>query len=448
MNIEVGTRVGKFRLERPIGSGGNGFVWAARNETTGAMVAGKVLVAEAGSLAARRFRQEARIGAWLAHRNIVRVFDLVDDVSGGMMLVMERLRGETLNRVLDEQERLSPRSAVAVVMGVLAALTHAHEQGFVHRDVKPSNVLLSIESDGVMIPKLLDFGIARPVAKEPSDEVGTLVGTPEYMSPEQIKGKDVDGRSDVFAAGTLLYEALTGRCPFASDTLSGALAAILYRPLKRPPEVAPNLWAVLERALARSANDRYPTARAFSLALQDAMDASAEELAASLQRIPVAVPTAALPPRFVSTPPGAFLPPGLRALGARAEDDSRARASHDAQPHAEAPATEERWTGGGGPRTLPSVVVAREPLASHATPKPARPLAWAIAAGALLAGMGGAVLAVHMSPGRSVDREGERAGQPLAQATARTVDDAPRGAVAVGHAERTGRVARVDYTPR
>ncbi len=225
MNIGVGTRVGKFRLERAIGSGGNGFVWAARNETTGAEVAGKVLVAAAGSLAARRFRQEARIGAWLTHRNIVRVFDLVDDASGGMMLVMERLRGETLNRVLDAQERLSPRSAVAVLMGVLAALTHAHEQGFVHRDVKPSNVLLSIEPDGVMIPKLLDFGIAKPIAKEPSDEAGTLVGTPEYMSPEQIKGKDVDGRSDVFAAGTLLYEALTGRCPFASDTLSGALAA-------------------------------------------------------------------------------------------------------------------------------------------------------------------------------------------------------------------------------
>lgn len=415
MNIGVGTRVGKFRLERPIGSGGNGFVWAARNETTGAQVAGKVLVAEAGSLAARRFRQEARIGAWLTHRNIVRVFDLVDDVSGGMMLVMERLRGETLNRVLDEQQRLSPRSAVAVVMGVLAALTHAHEQGFVHRDVKPSNVLLSIESDGVMIPKLLDFGIAKPIAKEPSDEAGTLVGTPEYMSPEQIKGKDVDARSDVFAAGTLLYEALTGRCPFASDTLSGALAAILYRPLKRPPEIAPNLWTVLERALARNATDRYPTARAFSLALQDAMDASAEDLAASLQRIPVAVPTAAPPPRFVSTPPAAFPPPGVPASRrATAPSEPLGKGAND----------------DNGPRTLPSVVVA-ERSAEAAPAGPARPLAWAIAAGALLVGMGGAVLAVHMAAGRSIDLEGERA--------------AP---VAPSHRGAEGHVARVEYTLR
>jgi eukaryotic-like serine/threonine-protein kinase len=409
MNIGVGTRVGKFRLERPIGSGGNGFVWAARNETTGAEVAGKVLVATAGSLAARRFRQEARIGAWLTHRNIVRVFDLVDDISGGMMLVMERLRGETLNRVLDAQERLSPRSAVAVVMGVLAALTHAHEQGFVHRDVKPSNVLLSIEPDGVMIPKLLDFGIAKPIAKEPSDEAGTLVGTPEYMSPEQIKGKDVDGRSDVFAAGTLLYEGLTGRCPFASDTLSGALAAILYRPLKRPPEIAPNLWTVLERALARNVTDRYPTARAFSLALQDAMDASAEELSASLQRIPVAVPTAALPPRFVSTPPVAFPPPGVPVVHlAAAPPDTFAKSAND----------------DNGPQTLPSVMV-KERSTEGATQGPARPLAWAIAAGALLVSMGGAVLAVHMAAGRPIDLEGERA----------------------AHAE-VGRVARVEHTFR
>ncbi len=415
MNIGAGTRVGKFRLERPIGSGGNGFVWAARNETTGAQVAGKVLVAEPSSLAARRFRQEARIGAWLAHRNIVRVFDLVDDISGGMMLVMERLRGETLNRVLDEQERLSPRSAVAVVMGVLAALTHAHEQGFVHRDVKPSNVLLSIESDGVMIPKLLDFGIAKPIAKDPSDEAGTLVGTPEYMSPEQIKGKDVDARSDVFAAGTLLYEALTGRCPFASDTLSGALAAILYRPLKRPPEIAPNLWAVLERALARKTSDRYPTARAFALALQEAMDATAEDLAASLQRIPVAVPTAALPPRFVSTPPGAFPPPGL--------SPTRRTAVPSETAHKQAE---------DGPRTLPSVVVAeRSPESSG----PARLVAWAIAAGALLTGMGGAVLGVHLAASPAIDVEGARAAR---------VD--PH--VAMAHGSRGGHGTRLEHTLR
>ena len=440
MNIGVGTRVGKFRLERAIGSGGSGFVWAARNETTGAEVAGKVLVAAVGSVAARRFRQEARIGAWLTHRNIVRVFDLVDDVSGGMMLVMERLRGETLNRVLDAQERLSPRSAVAVVMGVLAALTHAHEQGFVHRDVKPSNVLLSIEPDGVMIPKLLDFGIAKPIAKEPSDEAGTLVGTPEYMSPEQIKGKDVDGRSDLFAAGTLLYEALTGRCPFASDTLSGALAAILYRPLKRPPEIAPNLWTVLERALARNPSDRYPTARALSLALQDAMDASAEELSASLQRIPVAVPTAALPPRFVSTPPGAFPPPGLPAFHrAATPSDTFTKSAND----------------DNGPQTLPSVMV-KERSNEGAPQGPARPLAWAIAAGALLVGMGGAVLAVHMAAGRSIDLEGERAAAPNGAPVAAPLSRPRRsGGASLSHseggaslAEPEGRVARVEHTFR
>jgi serine/threonine-protein kinase len=417
MNITVGTKLGKYCLERPIGSGGNGFVWSARNESTAALVAGKVLVAPAGSAPARRFRQEARIGAWLAHRNIVRVFDLVEDETpSAMMLVMERLRGETLNRVLDNQTRLSPRSAVAVVMGVLSALTHAHGEGVVHRDVKPSNVLLSIESDGVMIPKLLDFGIAKVAGQE--DEDGVLVGTPEYMSPEQIKGKDVDARSDVFATGTLLYEALTGRCPFEADTLSAALAAILYRPLKQPPEICDALWSVLERALARKLTDRYPSARAFSLALQDALNATPEELLASLQRIPVSVPTAALPPRFVSTPPVAFPPPSV-VVSPACSISAPPAAAVSAAP------SEASLEGDRAHRvTLPSLssIAEERPLATE------RRRTWLVAAGATVLGLvsGGAAYwaAGHAARGDEVRAAPHEAQKQPAQRMARS--EAPR----------------------
>ncbi|NOU31319.1 MAG: serine/threonine protein kinase [Polyangiaceae bacterium] len=303
-----GTRLGKYRLETAIGSGGMGHVWAARNEATGAEVAIKVLLGGHDDESSQRFRQEARIGALLMHRNVVRVFDLVEDPSGALVLVMERLRGQTLDHVLTAQGRLSTRATVAVVQGVLDGLTHAHEKGFVHRDVKPSNILLAVESDGLLIPKVLDFGIAKAANRSsPITREGILVGTPEYMSPEQISGKPVDERSDVFACGVMVYESLTGRAPFAADSINGTLVAILQRRLKRPPEIDPHFWPVLESALCKRPVDRFPSARAFSLALQEAAAASPEELASSLRRIPVKVPS--LPPPPAAQPDAPSTPP-------------------------------------------------------------------------------------------------------------------------------------------
>ncbi|NOU33576.1 MAG: serine/threonine protein kinase [Polyangiaceae bacterium] len=303
MNLVRGsTLAGKFRLQAPIGSGGMGVVWVARNETTHSDVAIKVLERGYRKDAGERFRQEARIGAMLAHRNVVRIFDLVEERDGALVLVMERLRGQTLADVLTARGPLSARCAVALAVGVLDALTHAHAQGFVHRDIKPANVFLSVESDGVLIPKVLDFGIARASRrKAPITSDGLLLGTPEYMSPEQVRGMPVDERSDVFAVGTVLYEMLVGTSPFAADSVNQALVATLERNVERPEGVELALWAVLEKALAKRREDRFPTARAFSMALLDALSASTDELSMSLQRIQVSVP--APPPALTSLPP-------------------------------------------------------------------------------------------------------------------------------------------------
>lgn len=327
-----GTRLGKYRLETAIGSGGMGHVWAARNEATGAEVAIKVLLGGHDDESSQRFRQEARIGALLMHRNVVRVFDLVEDPSGALVLVMERLRGQTLDQVLTAQGRLSLRATVAVLQGVLDGLTHAHEKGFVHRDVKPSNILLAVESDGLLIPKVLDFGIAKAANRSsPITREGILLGTPEYMSPEQISGKPVDERSDVFACGVMAYESLTGRAPFAADSINATLVAILQRRLKRPAEIDAQFWPILESALCKRPTERFASARAFSVALQEAAAASPEELAASLRRIPVTVPS--LPPApeepiVPSAPPASV---GGMAM-ARAQPPSGNEAGHTPLP--------------------------------------------------------------------------------------------------------------------
>jgi eukaryotic-like serine/threonine-protein kinase len=401
-----GTRLGKYRLETAIGSGGMGQVWAARNEATGAEVAIKVLLGGHDDESSQRFRQEARIGALLMHRNVVRVFDLVEDPSGALVLVMERLRGQTLDHVLTAQGRLSTRATVAVVQGVLDGLTHAHEKGFVHRDVKPSNILLAVESDGLLIPKVLDFGIAKAANRSsPITREGILVGTPEYMSPEQISGKPVDERSDVFACGVMVYECLTGRAPFAADSINGTLVAILQRRLKRPPEIDPHIWPVLESALCKRPVDRFPSARAFSLALQEAAAASPEELATSLRRIPVKVPS--LPPPLAAEPDVPSAPPA--SVGGMAVARERGPSLAD-----------------GGNTPLPGTVampVPRRPGTMGLTAAAFALLVLALVVGVLALGGGSPASSVRPLPVAAAAHESRRMAQgrpsaPLSAATA------------------------------
>ncbi|WP_394833688.1 serine/threonine protein kinase [Pendulispora rubella] len=280
---------GKYILIRRIALGGMGQIWIARNEMTDAEVALKVLRADIDKRiqVEPRFRHEARLGAMLCHRNIVRIFDLVEEPDGSLVLVMELLRGETLRRHLKKKGPLSAEEAIAILLPVLSALEHAHEMGVVHRDIKPANIFLAVDPDGHVVPKLLDFGIAK--VPQGGNGVQTLdgrvLGTPRYMSPEQIRSEaNIDGRSDVFSLGAVMMEMLTGQSPFVAETPSASLASVLETLLDPDPRIDPRLWLVLQRALAKRPYERYAHCAELAQALREAIGVSDHALLANLRR--------------------------------------------------------------------------------------------------------------------------------------------------------------------
>ncbi len=290
---EVGAVVArKYRLLRQIGTGGMGAVWIARNETTHAEVALKTWRSDAGGPATNatpeRFRHEARLAALVTHRSIVQVFDLLDEPDGSLALVMELLRGEPLDRcVARHGGSLSPVQAVALVLPILSALAHAHRLGVVHRDVKPGNVFLTVDPDGIVLPKLVDFGIAKaPAAGAAFTLEGDTLGTPRYMAPEQIRNEpDIDGRADVFAVGVMLVEMMTGTSPFLGSSSAATLAAVLERELDPSPSIPPALWVELGRALAKRPFERHATASELAESLRRALGATDAELTQALQSL-------------------------------------------------------------------------------------------------------------------------------------------------------------------
>jgi serine/threonine-protein kinase len=326
--FEPGERVaGKYRLLRVLATGGMGRVWVARNEATGADVALKVLRrgdAEVDQEARleERFRQEARLSAMVAHRSIVRVFDLVEE-EGALVLVMELLRGETLHAYVQRRGPRPADEAVAILTPVLGALAHAHDRGLVHRDVSPANVFLAVEPDGHVAPKLVDFGIAksREGASPVQTVTGEVLGTPRYVAPERIRGQEVDGRADLFSAGVVLYEVLTGVSPFAATTASASLAAVLERTVDPDPSIDPRLWLELRRALAKLPYERHATARELATALRDAIGTTDAELEAKLQTV---VPV--VPPESDEMASGVAVVPATPAPdGSRGKPRARAR---------------------------------------------------------------------------------------------------------------------------
>ena len=269
---------GKYTLLRPLGVGGMGVVWCARNESTGADVAIKMVLprtlADKKEMAAR-FRREAMATARLRHRSIVVVYDLLevpDEGISSLALVMELLEGETLAKLLERRSFLAPHESVEIACALLGALAHAHEAGIVHRDIKPENVFLAADGEGQVTPKVLDFGISKldlPKAGLITRE-GELLGTPSYMSPEQARSAEIDGRSDLFNVGILLYEMLTGFNPFAGEGLHEVIVAILeHQPAPLAAHgVSLELAAVVERALAKDPGQRFRNAREMLAALR------------------------------------------------------------------------------------------------------------------------------------------------------------------------------------
>ncbi len=282
----------RFRLDQKIASGGMGDVYRAKNLATGSDVAIKLLAPSAhpDDDAIERFRTEARLSALLAHRSIVRVFDLLEDKDGSLALVMELLVGQTLEERLAQKHALDPAIAVAIAVPILSALNHAHAAGVVHRDVKPGNVYLAVEPDGRVTPKLLDFGVAKSDASTVRTMDGHILGTSRYVSPEQARGQPLDGRSNLFSMGVLLYEAMTGESPFAASDAATALANVLDRVVDADERIPPRLWLVVQKALAKQPYARHPSAGAMAKALASAVGMDEDALAALLREEPPPIP--------------------------------------------------------------------------------------------------------------------------------------------------------------
>jgi eukaryotic-like serine/threonine-protein kinase len=264
--------VGRYRIVRTLGSGGMAEVLAAHDERLGRDVAIKLIRPEllTDPSSRERLLREARSAAALHHPNTVTVFDAGEE-DGRPYIVMQLVDGETLADRLRRDAPLPLDEAVEVGMAIVAGLQAAHDQGIVHRDVKPSNVLLSTDGD----IKLADFGIAKALdASDPSlTMTGAMLGTPRYLSPEQAAGKEATPASDQYSLGAVLYECFTGRPPFEGDS---AVAVVLAHQQQTPvplaevaPHVPPGIAAVVERALAKDPADRFADVAELGAALAD-----------------------------------------------------------------------------------------------------------------------------------------------------------------------------------
>jgi eukaryotic-like serine/threonine-protein kinase len=279
---------GRYELDGVVGRGGMAEVYRARDIRLDRIVAIKTLRADLArdQIFQARFRREAQSAASLNHPSIVAVYDTGEDMASGMpipYIVMEYVDGRTVRDLLQEGHRLLPERSLEIIDGVLRALDYSHQAGIVHRDIKPGNVMVTRNGD----VKVMDFGIARAMsdAQATMTQTAQVIGTAQYLSPEQARGERVDSRSDLYSTGCLLYELLTGRPPFTGDSP----VAIAYQhvrenpvpPSRVDPDVPPWADAIVLKAMAKSPSDRYQTAA---------------DMRADLQRAASGMPVAAAPP--------------------------------------------------------------------------------------------------------------------------------------------------------
>jgi serine/threonine-protein kinase len=279
--------IGKYEIRREIGRGAMGVVYEGYDPSIKRVVALKSirsdqLAGEGSAAVIARFRHEAQAAGRLNHPNIVSIYDFGED-SGVWYIAMEFVQGRELKECFESNERFKVADIVRIMSQILNALDYSHRQGVIHRDVKPANIFLL--SDGSV--KVADFGIAH-IESSSLTQVGTVMGTPSYMSPEQIMGLPVDGRSDLFSAGVVLYQFLTGERPFAGSATTTMQKVLKEEPL--PPsalnvQLPPAMDAVVRKALAKRADERFQTAPEFADAIRAAAPATtAPVTAATLAR--------------------------------------------------------------------------------------------------------------------------------------------------------------------
>jgi serine/threonine-protein kinase len=281
----IGSRIdGKYRLLSVLGVGGMGAVYRAHHELTDRRVALKLLHADFAntSTAAQRFLQEAKAPAAIQHPAIAEVLDAGRLEDGALYLIFELLEGEDLGRAV-AAGRVDQRLILRTLIDVTGALHAAHLKGFVHRDVKPANIFLVKDERGPRT-KLLDFGIAhrsRIQSTEGLTQAGSVLGTPYFMSPEQMRGENADARSDLWSAGVVLYYGLSGELPFAAQNYNALLVEMMTDGAPSlsalHPELPRALTEIVDRALAPRIEDRFQTAQEMTQALTAARSSVGEQ---------------------------------------------------------------------------------------------------------------------------------------------------------------------------
>jgi len=276
---DVGDLVaGKYRIERRIGGGSMGVVYAARHELLGKAVALKLISEEAASTsqAVHRFYNEARAAAQIESDHVARVLDVGHADDGSPFMALELLDGCDLAELLEQDGPQPVVEVVGWVLQALEAIADAHSIGIVHRDLKPANLFLAHKRDGTSTIKVLDFGISKNVARDEAATTLTvtssILGSPTYMAPEQLRdAKSVDGRADIWSIGVVLYELLAGRLPFAAQNVADLFVAILERSptslRATRPDIPPALEGVVMRCLSRDTDARFGDAAALAEAL-------------------------------------------------------------------------------------------------------------------------------------------------------------------------------------
>jgi len=287
--------LGRYQIQGVLGKGAMGLVYDGLDPNLNRRVAIKTILtrkldAEAARMIAVRFEREVRAVARLNHRNIVQVYDF--GTEGDLAyIVMEHIQGKELKDYFDANERFELKKAFGLMIELLDALDFAHEAGIVHRDIKPGNVMIDAGGHA----KLTDFGVARvaePGNAAEATRMGAMVGTPSYMSPEQVQGQKVDGRSDIFSAGIIFYQFLTGQKPFEGSQFALQQKIVMEDPVwpSAIVQVPPEFDRVVARALAKDVEQRYQHARDFAAALKRILEGKPPEDPNEVLAKPLPVP--------------------------------------------------------------------------------------------------------------------------------------------------------------